>query len=240
VVPAAPPPHKMKDTFVIIPALNEEKSIALVLRSIPMERICQIIVVDNGSTDQTAAIVEQLGHTVLREPKKGYGKACLKGLHYVQNKNLIGKKIAFLDADFSDDPAALSILLDEIDNGQDFVLGSRSTQRSEKGALSPHQVFGNKLALFLTRIIKGKHPYTDLSPFRVLRAEKLNQLKMEDQNFGWTIEMQLKALDHGLKIKEVPLRYRRRIGQSKISGTIKGSFMAGFIIIKTIFRYSFT
>jgi len=224
---------------VIIPAYNEEKSIEKVIRDIPKEWVQDIIVVDNNSDDQTFAAAKRAGVTVLQEPQQGYGKACLTGIAYALTKNT-GQKpeiIVFLDGDYSDYPQEMPLLLKPIlENKADLVIGSRALGKREKGAMLPQQLFGNWLATTLLRLLYGAR-FTDLGPFRAIRTNKLIQLQMQDQTYGWTVEMQLKAAKLGLRSVEVPVSYRKRIGFSKISGTVKGTLLAGYKIILTIFRY---
>ncbi len=217
---------------VIIPALNEEKAIGKVLTELPA--IYQTIVVDNGSSDLTSAIAKQTGAEVVFEPKRGYGKACLSGLKLVKAEVDI---IVFLDGDYSDYPEDLHLIITPIivDN-MDLVIGSRVLGDKEKGALTPQQIFGNWLATRLIKLFWGFN-YSDLGPFRAIKASKLKDLQMTDSNFGWTVEMQIKALKHQLKIKEVPVRYKQRLGKSKISGTLSGSIKAGAKILYLIVKY---
>ena len=227
-------------TVVIIPALNEEESIGKVIAGIRDYHLDEIIVVDNGSHDQTATIALSKGANILYEPKKGYGNACLKGLSYVFNKpdELKPEIVVFMDGDFSDDPKDLNLLIEPIKNGEaDFVIGSRTIGQREEGSLTIPQIFGNRLATFLIHLFFN-HKFTDLGPFRAIKTEKLEQMGMKDKNYGWTIEMQIKAIKNNLNIKEVPVTYRNRIGKSKISGTIKGNILAGFKIIYSIIRYA--
>jgi len=220
-------------TDLIIPALNEEASIALVLRDLPPVR--SIIVVDNGCTDQTPEIARSEGATVIKEAQRGYGAACLCGLRYIEQQISYGVSapdvVAFLDADYSDHPEELKNLIDPIKNeGYDFVLGSRILGEREPGAMPPQSYFGNKLACFLMRVLFNGQ-YTDLGPFRAIRYSALRHLKMADENFGWTIEMQIKATRAKLRTKEIPVPYRKRVGTSKISGTVSGSVKAGVKIL---------
>ena len=222
-----------KDTLVIIPAFNEESSLPLVLRDIPKERVREIIVVNNGSTDRTPEVAEENGATVLHESQKGYGKACLTGLTYAFKQNI--SNIAFLDGDYSDNPKELTLLLKEIDSGFDLVIGSRTLGKAEKDALLPQAIFGNFLATRLMKLFFGGFAFSDLGPFRIIRKNKLQELSMKDEDFGWTVEMQVKALIHQLSCTEVSVSYKKRIGVSKITGTIKGTFKAGHKILYTIF-----
>ena len=230
--------NETKDTVVIIPAFNEEKSIALVLNDLPKTRIKEIIVVNNGSTDDTEKIATSHGALVVYEPKRGYGQACLTGL--VKAYELDPENIVFLDGDYSDFPEDLSLLLGQLDHGSDLVLGSRMISEESRNALLPQARFGNQLATFLTKLLFGGKKYTDLGPFRAIKTTQLKKLKMSDTNFGWTIEMQVKAIKERLSYTEVSVRYRKRIGVSKITGTLEGTIKAGYKIIYTIFKYRFT
>lgn len=222
---------------VVIPALNEELSIAKVLQDIPMEIVRQVVVVDNGSTDQTAKVASKAGAVVLFQPQKGYGAACLTGIDFCKAQTPPPYIICFLDADYSDYPNEMPKVLDPIFLGEaDLVIGSRATGEREKGSMMPQQVFGNWLATTLLRWFYGVK-FTDLGPFRAIRFDSLMQIGMKDRNFGWTVEMQLKAAKMQLKCVEVSVSYRQRIGVSKVTGTIKGSLMAGYKILYTIFRY---
>lgn len=216
---------------VIIPVLNEEGAIANVINDIPKTLVQEVIVVDNGCTDRTVEIAQELGARIVSEPRKGYGSACLAGIAALQSPEVV----VFLDGDYSDDPTEMHNLIQPIRDGQaEFVIGTR--RPSEKGALLPQARFGNKLATYLMKIFFGAK-YTDLGPFRAIRFDKLKALNMQDKNFGWTIEMQLKAARMGLKVCEVPVSYRKRIGTSKISGTFSGSIRAGSKILTSLFRY---
>ena len=227
----------MPDIAAIIPAYNEEKAIGKVIREIPKDLVTEIVVVNNNSDDNTKKIALSEGATVIDEPKRGYGQACLKGIDYLKNKSPQTDIVVFMDGDHSDYPAELSKLVNPIiKNGMDMVIGSRTLGKAEKGALTPQQIFGNRLATTLIRILYGTR-YTDLGPFRAIKFSSLLELKMQDTNYGWTTEMQIKAAKQKLNISEIPVNYRSRIGTSKISGTIKGSISAGYKIIKTIFRY---
>lgn len=224
---------------VIIPALNEEQSLLLVLADLPP--VGQVIVVDNGSSDATAEVAARSGATVVPEPQRGYGAACLRGLAAITDGVQHGQTpphvVVFLDADYSDHPELLPQLVEPIlQDRADMVLGSRLAGRREPGAMPPQSVFGNRLACFLMRWLFGAK-YTDLGPFRAIRYRSLCELGMADRDFGWTVEMQIKAVRAGLRISEIPVPYRRRVGRSKISGTVAGSARAGGKILWTIARY---
>jgi glycosyltransferase involved in cell wall biosynthesis len=225
---------------VIIPAFNEQDAIANVVNEIP-KIVDEVIVVSNNSTDNTEINAKNAGATVLKEHRKGYGYACLKGMEYIANLALEKQPyiIVFLDGDYSDYPAQLIEIIDPIIKDDiDFVIGSRVKRLRETGAMTPQQVFGNWLATFLmTLLFKAK--FTDLGPFRAIKYQKLLALKMVDKTYGWTIEMQLKVLKHKLSYVEIPVKYKNRIGVSKVSGTIKGTIFAGVKILGWIFKYSF-
>ncbi len=222
--------------FLIIPAFNEEKSIGLVLQDIPASLVSEVIVVDNNSTDATAKVARNHGATVLKETQPGYGNACLAGINYAKKQE--PGIVVFLDGDYSDFPNELPILLNEINAGSDLVIGSRVLGNAEPGALLPQARFGNLLAVSLIRWLFG-HKFTDLGPFRAIKWEKLMALEMADPNFGWTVEMQITAVKRGLKISEVSVSYRKRIGVSKVTGTFSGTIKAGYKILYTIFKYVF-
>lgn len=218
---------------LVIPALDEEEAIANVLRDIPAT-VQQVIVVDNGSRDRTAEVARSLGALVVEEPRRGYGQACLTGIAQLQHPDIV----VFLDGDYSDYPEELTALVQPIIAGEaDMVIGSRTTGKREPGALLPQARFGNWLSTRLIRLLFGVS-YTDLGPFRALRYDALKRLSMEDRDFGWTVEMQVKAARLGLRSTEIPVRYRRRIGTSKITGTLSGTLRAGHKILRTIFRYA--
>ena len=227
----------MPNIKVIIPAYNVAESIALVINEIP-SIVNEVIVVNNNSTDNTAEIAQKAGATVLFQPQMGYGHACLKGMEYISKLSQKPDIIVFMDGDYSDYPEELTKIVKPIlENNIDFVIGARSKSLQEKGSMTPQQHFGNWLATFLMRILFGAK-FTDLGPFRAIKYQKLLDLKMQDKTYGWTIEMQLKALQHNLTYIEVPLKYKKRIGVSKVSGTIKGSIFAGAKILGWIFKYS--
>lgn len=218
---------------VIIPALNEEQAIGKVIASVP-DWIDRIIVVDNGSTDQTSAVARNAGSLVVSEPSCGYGAACQAGLRYAFDLDVV----VFLDGDYSDYPEDMSTLVDPIVAKEcEMVVGSRVSKGLPSGALTPQQRAGNWLACTLLRLIWGIS-YTDLGPFRAIARKSLDKLAMCDRTYGWTIEMQIKAAINGLVTREVPVRYRPRIGKSKISGTIIGTVSAAYKILTTIARFA--
>lgn len=223
--------RRSKRIAVVIPAQNEADAIGKVLGDIP-SWVDQVIVADNGSTDATAEIARTAGAEVVSEPQPGYGAACLKGIAAARDVDII----VFLDGDYSDHPDEMAQLVDPIAAGEaDMVIGSRVTGTREAGSLTPQQRFGNGLATTLIRMIWG-HRYTDLGPFRAINATSLESLRMADRNFGWTVEMQIRAIEEGLHIHEVPVSYRCRIGTSKVSGTVHGTVMAGYKILYIIAR----
>jgi len=218
---------------VVVPALDEEQAIGKVLRDIP-EGASQVVVVDNGSRDRTAEVARGLGAEVVAEPRRGYGQACLTGIAQLDRPDIV----VFLDGDYSDYPEEMSALVAPLLTGEaDMVIGSRTLGQREKGALLPQARFGNWLSTLLIRLLFGVS-FTDLGPFRALRFDALQRLAMQDRDFGWTVEMQVKAARLGLRAVEVPVRYRRRIGTSKITGTLSGTLRAGHKILWTIFRYA--
>lgn len=225
------------DIKVIIPAFNEEHAIGKVISEIPGEIVSEVIVVNNGSTDGTGKAAREMGATVLQEPRKGYGAACLKGMEYIAHSKNKPGIIVFLDADYSDYPRELPGLIAPIlQDTHDLVIGSRALGKKETGSMTLPQVFGNWLATRLLKLFYGAN-FTDLGPFRAIRYQSLISLGMRDLSFGWTVEMQLKAVKMNLRCTEVPVRYRVRIGKSKVSGTIRGAIMAGYKILWTIFKY---
>ncbi|RZS99763.1 glycosyltransferase family 2 protein [Aquimarina brevivitae] len=224
---------------VIIPAFNEEMSIGLVIDDIP-NIVSEIIVINNGSTDQTETVAKKHGATVLQESRRGYGYACLAGLAYIDQKKSKPEIIVFLDGDYSDYPHELTKLVAPIINDDiDLVIGSRTKNLRASGSMTLPQVFGNWLA---TRLMKFffNAKFTDLGPFRAIKYDKLISLGMQDKTYGWTVEMQLKVLRKSYNYTEVPVKYKKRIGVSKVSGTIKGAIFAGVKILSWIFKYSFT
>jgi glycosyltransferase involved in cell wall biosynthesis len=232
-----PEPIPMADIRVIIPAYNEERSIAKVIKEIPAS-VSEIVVVNNASTDNTARVASEAGATVLNEPRQGYGFACLHGINYMKAQSKTPDIIVFMDGDYSDYPEELNkLVMPILSKKADFVIGARSKALREAGSMTPQQVFGNWLATRLMRLLFGAS-FTDLGPFRAIRYADLLSLEMEDKTYGWTVEMQLKALKKSLTYTEVPVRYRQRIGISKVSGTIKGSIFAGIKILVWIFKYS--
>lgn len=227
----------MSSILVIIPAFNEENSVGNVVREIPAGLADEVVVVNNNSNDQTAVEAARAGATVLNEPVQGYGRACLRGIAYAQNRQKKPDIIVFIDADYSDYPGEMTQVVRPIlANEADFVIGSRALGKRQDGSMTIPQLFGNWLATRLMRWIYGVR-YTDLGPFRAIRYDSLIALQMQDTTYGWTVEMQLKAAKQKLRITEVPVSYRKRIGFSKISGTVKGAVGAGYKIITTIFRY---
>ncbi len=229
------------DIYVIIPAFDEEKSIHKVILDLPNGLIKETIVVNNNSKDNTVAVASKAGATVLNENEQGYGAACLKGIDYVNSKKELKNNsiIVFIDGDYSDYPEELPLVIQPLlDKKADMVIGSRRLGKAEKGSLTPQQIFGNWLATFLIKMIY-KFSYSDLGPFRAITLDRLNDLNMVDRNYGWTVEMQIKALQKKLRVIEVPVNYKQRIGVSKVSGTLKGTLLAGYKIISIIFRYSF-
>ena len=218
---------------VIIPAYNEENSIGRVLNDLPQDKLKEIIVVNNASTDNTAEVARINGAKVVEERRRGYGAACLRGISEVSGSDIV----VFIDGDYSDYPEELDQLIKPIiENRADFVLGSRMIYPESREALLPQARYGNKLATFLIYIFFG-YRFTDLGPFRAIRFDSLKQINMVDTDFGWTVEMQIKAIKNNLRIEEIPVHYRKRIGISKITGTISGTFKAGVKIMYTIFKY---
>jgi glycosyltransferase involved in cell wall biosynthesis len=223
---------------VVIPALNEEQALPRVLQEVPRPPVRRVIVADNGSSDRTAEVARQNGAEVVHEAERGYGAACLKALaHLAADPPDI---VVFLDGDYSDHPSELPSLIDPILAGDaDMVIGSRSRGRRDRGALSPQQEVGNAIACRALRLLYGVR-YTDLGPFRAIRWQTLQELGMQDRNYGWTVEMQIKAARRGIAYREVPVSYRQRIGVSKVSGTVRGSLSAGAKILWLLGRYAWS
>ncbi len=223
----------LRKTAVIIPAYNEEQSIGRVVSDIPLDLVSKVIVVDNGSSDETAKRARERGAEVILEPRRGYGNACLAGIENLPEET---NTVVFMDGDYSDFPGEIRNLLSTLEEQKaDLVIGSRVLGHPEKGSLTFQQQFGNWLSTRLIRWIFG-FAYTDLGPFRAIRREALGRIQMQDRNFGWTVEMQVKALQYGLTVVEIPVSYRKRIGQSKVSGTVSGTIKAGAKILWTIGR----
>lgn len=223
---------------VIIPAFNEEKSIPLVINEIPKDLVRNIIVCDNSSTDRTAEMAKSKGAIVVSGSQKGYGSACLSGLrHIIEGVDQKPDILVFLDGDYSDYPQEMVPMIQKMHQGDyDMIIGSRALGNLEKGSMTPVQIFGNWLS---TNLIKFffKVEFTDLGPFRAIKWQKLLEIEMQDRDFGWTVEMQIKAAKNGFKCTEIPVNYRKRVGVSKVSGTVKGSILAGHKILWTIFKY---
>ena len=223
---------------VIIPAYNEEESLPLVLRELPHEMLREVIVCNNNSRDRTAEVAAANGATVVLETRPGYGSACLRGMQRILERPETEQPdiVVFLDGDHSDYPEELpEVVRPIVEGGYDMVIGSRATGERERGSMMPAQVFGNWLATNLLRLFYN-YRFTDLGPFRAIRWDKLKGMGMRDPDFGWTVEMQARAAKARLKTTEVPVRYRKRIGKSKISGTVRGTFLAGQKILWTIFK----
>ncbi|WP_062054469.1 glycosyltransferase family 2 protein [Aquimarina longa] len=224
---------------VIIPAFNEEDSISHVIKEIP-DIVSEIIVVNNNSSDHTEHVAKNAGATVLKEKQKGYGYACLKGMEYIALKDTKPDIVVFLDGDYSDFPSELTQIVHPIlSNDIDMVIGARVKQLREPGSMTTPQIFGNWLATKLMKLFFNAK-FTDLGPFRAIKYDKLLALEMVDKTYGWTVEMQLKSLKKKYTYTEVPVHYKKRIGVSKVSGTIKGAIFAGIKILSWIFKYSFT
>jgi hypothetical protein len=228
-----PPDRASPSVAVVIPVFNERESLPLVVADIPRHLVRDIIVVDNGSTDDTPAVARGLPVRLVREERRGYGRACLAGIAALESAP--PDVVVFLDGDYSDHPEEMPRLVEAIAGGCDLVIGSRTLGNREPGALLPQARFGNALACSLIRLLYG-YSFTDLGPFRAVRWEALRRLGMEDLTFGWTAEMQVKAVKSGLAIAETPVSYRRRVGVSKITGTLSGTVRAGAKILWTIAR----
>ena len=230
--------NKKPNIVVLIPAFNEEESIGKVIDEIPKEWVSEIIVCNNNSNDSTENVALSHGATVVNQPLPGYGNACLKGLDYLRKQDIKPDIVVFIDGDYSDFPEELPLVVQPILDGHyDMVIGSRALGQRENGSMQPQQIFGNWLATTLLRWFYGYH-FTDLGPFRAISWSALEQLKMDDKNYGWTVEMQVKAAKHKFRCTEVAVNYRNRIGVSKVSGTVKGTIMAGYKILWTIFKYT--
>ncbi len=229
----------LKNIAVIIPAINEEASIGKVINDLPKEQIMNIVVGNNASTDNTKQVAEKAGAIVVDEVNKGYGWACLKAMDHIASWSVKPEIVVFIDGDYSDYPEELPALVKPIlESDIDLVIGSRALGKKVKGSMTFPQIFGNWLATRLMRIFYGVK-YTDLGPFRAIKYNKLLELNMSDKTYGWTIEMQLKAANQKMTYVEVPVNYKKRIGVSKVSGTIKGALMAGYKIIGAVFKYKF-
>ncbi|AFH49677.1 Glycosyltransferase [Ignavibacterium album JCM 16511] len=221
-----------KKVVVIIPAFNEEESLPFVIKDIPTF-VDEIIVTDNGSTDNTFEVAKRCGVTVLKESEKGYGAACLKAIDYIKDKSY--DIVVFLDGDYSDYPEEMNLVVEPIiNNNYDLVIGSRMIGKREKGSMLPQALFGNWLSALLIKLF-WNYKFTDLGPFRTIKYSSLLKLNMQDRNFGWTVEMQIKAAKLKMKTTEVPVRYRKRIGKSKVTGTISGTVKASVKILYLIF-----
>lgn len=239
-MPEAPasPSGPLPTIDVVIPAYNEEASLPMVLADVPRPPVRRVVVANNNSTDRTPEVAAEGGAEVVLATMPGYGAACLAGLDYIR-KNDPPDIIVFLDGDYSDHPEELTRVVDPIVRGEmDIVIGSRILGQRQKGALLPQARMGNFVACTLIRLLYG-HQYTDLGPFRAASWKAFERLRMQDTNFGWTAELQVKAVRLGMRITEVPVSYRKRVGVSKITGTIKGTILAGYKILLTVFRYSF-
>jgi glycosyltransferase involved in cell wall biosynthesis len=222
---------------VIIPAFNEELSIDKVISEIPGGLVTEVVVINNASTDRTAEVALRAGATVLHESKGGYGYACLKGIEYCRKKIPPPDVVVFLDGDYSDYPEEMATLIQPIlENKADLVIGSRALGKRDRGSMTVQQIFGNWLATTLLKLFFSVK-FTDLGPFRAVRFSSLLDLNMHDKTYGWTVEMQVKAAKQKFRSMEVPVRYRKRIGVSKVSGTVKGTIMAGYKILYTLFKY---
>lgn len=221
---------------VVIPAYNEQDAIQKVIEEIPSGLVRDIVVVDNNSSDNTFTQASNTEATVLSEVRQGYGWACLKGIAFIADKSIQPDILVFIDGDHSDYPEEMGELVKPIlENNTDLVIGSRALGKKQKGSMTPQQIFGNWLSTRLMRWFYGAR-FTDLGPFRAIKFKKLLEMNMQDKTYGWTVEMQIKALKQGMTYAEVPVNYRKRIGFSKVSGTVKGSVLAGIKIIYLIFK----
>lgn len=219
---------------VVIPALDEEDAIGLVVREIPRDLVGEVLVVDNGSKDRTGEVARAAGARVVHEMTRGYGAACLAGALAARDADIL----VFLDGDRSDDPSEMPAILRPIlDGDADLVIGARMPARAEEGALTSHQRFGNRLVTGMVRLLYGLR-LSDFGPFRAIRADVLRGLGMENKTYGWPVEMIVKAAKKGYRVVNVPVSCRRRIGRSKVAGTLKGSFLAGYHLLFTTLRYA--
>ncbi|MBI4736334.1 MAG: glycosyltransferase family 2 protein [candidate division NC10 bacterium] len=219
---------------VIIPALNEEDAIVVVVREVPRDLVSEIVVVDNGSSDRTAEVARAAGARVIREPMRGYGAACLAGAMAVEDADIL----VFLDGDRSDDPAELpAILRPVLEDKADLTIGARLPDRTQPGALPPQQRIGNRVVTWMIRLLFGVS-LTDIGSFRAIRADTFRILRMEHKTYGWPVEMIVKAAKRGYRVVNVPVTYRRRIGRSKVGGTLRGSLLAGYHLLATTLRYA--
>jgi glycosyltransferase involved in cell wall biosynthesis len=219
---------------VVIPALNEEDAIGVVVREVPRDLVGEIIVVDNGSIDRTGEVARAAGARVIREPTRGYGAACLTGAMAAQDADVL----VFLDGDRSDDPSEMLTVLRPVLDGQaDLVIGSRTAGLTEEGALTSTQRLGNRLVTWMVRLLYGLR-LTDIGPFRAIRVETFRDLGMEHKTYGWPVEMIVKAAKKGYQVVNVPVSCRKRIGRSKVAGTVKGSLLAGYHLLSTTVRYA--
>ena len=225
------------DIRVIIPAFNEQNAVGQVIDEIPKGLVSEVIVIDNGSTDNTYEVAKSKGATALKEQNRGYGNACLKGIAHLSSTETQPDIVVFIDGDHSDFPEEMDkIVAPIVKDEADLVIGSRALGKRQRGSMTPQQLFGKWLATWLIELLYKKK-YTDLGPFRAISYGKLLAIDMQDKTYGWTVEMQLKAAKLGLRTIDVPVNYRIRIGKSKVSGTFKGTVMAGYKIITTIFKY---
>jgi glycosyltransferase involved in cell wall biosynthesis len=221
--------------FVVIPALNEEQAIGEVVRTVPADRVDEIIVVDNGSTDDTAKQASSAGARVVFEPRPGYGFACLAGARAAAEADVL----VFLDGDRSDDPRQLEVVVGPLlKNRADLVIGSRLRGTMEKGAMPLHGRLGNRFIVFLLQLLYGVD-ITDIGSFRAINAQSMSDLDMQQMTYGWPVEMVVKAARRGLRIKSVPINYRRRIGESKVTGTIRGTLLATYYMFLVPLKYLF-